>query len=252
MENPFSIIGTQKIAMSMDDYRKLPHHPAFKQEYLEGELWISPRWRSLDLYLPINEPESPAPTAPAPATIRRLEDADWEDLPELFARSIGQTPPLSLIPREQRDEAGRRFMEYARAGGDGPLIPDACFVARDAEEGDLDGAILIGELEGRGLRMHGDARGAATPPAPPLPRDASGPPHLNWIFVRESTQGEGIGTALLARATATLWDLGHRELASTIFRGNAQSMAFHWAAGFRLLPRPDSPKRLRRRWPPAC
>jgi GNAT superfamily N-acetyltransferase len=244
MENPFSMIESQVISMTFQDYMKLPWHPGFKLEYFGGRLHISPRWRTYDLFLPLEQPEECSSVdVQNLVEIRQLEKPDWNDLPRVFASSFGRSPPFSLIPESERDEAGRRFMEFTRSGGDGPLIPEACFIAAHRETGNPLGAVILGQMTGRDKGWHDEARDAVSPPPPPLPPGAAGPPHLNWIFVTEFCHGEGVGTALLAKATRALWDLGYRELASTVNQGNDPGMVWHWARGFRLLPRWDRRRR---------
>jgi len=69
--------------------------------------------------------------------------------------------------------------------------------------------------------------------------------HLTWIFVGGLHTGYGVGTALLARASQSLLDLGYTELLSSFRLGNSSSMLWHWRNGFELLPYAGSRRRFR-------
>ena len=75
-------------------------------------------------------------------------------------------------------------------------------------------------------------------PAPPASDLAEGgeQPQISWVFVHPAVAGQGVGRALLATATRSLWNTGYRELASATDCGNVTSMAWHWRNGFVLLP----------------
>ena len=73
-------------------------HPGYKTEYVDGHLWASPRWRTLNAFLPLDAPSRPRPpTSTGVATIRTLADGDWDGLPGLFARSFGSAPPFGIL-----------------------------------------------------------------------------------------------------------------------------------------------------------
>ena len=39
-----------RVPMSYESYKRLPWHPAYKFEYWDGQLRISPRWRSHSVF----------------------------------------------------------------------------------------------------------------------------------------------------------------------------------------------------------
>jgi L-amino acid N-acyltransferase YncA len=69
-----------------------------------------------------------------------------------------------------------------------------------------------------------------------------------WIFVGPLHAGRGIGSALLARASKSLLELGYTELISSCLLGNTPSMLRHWHNGFELLPYVGLVRAMRARW----
>ena len=73
-----------------------------------------------------------------------------------------------------------------------------------------------------------------------------GQPHLTWIFVRQYSQGAGIGTQLLQKAVRVLKKQGYKTLWTTFQQGNDSSALWHWRNGFELFPNLMSKRRRRR------
>lgn len=210
-------------------WRKVPRHPLFKHEYWKGELRWTPRLKTCDIYLDLDAWQPPRPEERPPWSqelhLRRLGEDDWAELPQLYCAASIQWPPLSQWGGPAASRASRCIIEWVRAGKDGPLIPEACFVAEDhaatGEKSSLAGAALVvfvpvGRLAG----------------APAT--DAAQLPHLDWIFVPWAEQRRGVATHLLGAVVQELRGLGQRTLASTVLAGHTPAMLWHWRNGFRL------------------
>jgi len=234
--------------MPFESYERLPRHPSYKLEYWDGQLRISPRWRSHSFFLELRPPEAcPRVDDRDIASIRPLVAGDWEILPEVLAAAFRDAPPLGMLGQRRRVCAARDWLLSTRDGGEGPLVEPACVVAVDAEDDNkLLGALLVTLMIGRERSWYASLRAAVSPPAPDL-AEGREQVQMSWIFVRPRASGQGVGTALLAAAARTLWTSGYRELASATHRGNDASMAWHWRNGFRLLPHSDSLRRIRSR-----
>lgn len=214
-------------------WRKMPRHPSFKNEYWDGKLHWTPRPNTCDVYLDLDQWQPPQPsernlpTRREPIRVRQLREEDWEKLPRVFCAASRQWPPLSQWDGPAPLRAARSIVEWARRGKDGPLVPQACFVALAGDgipasgEQKIVGAAMVTLVLAEHLRR------------PPL---ASGDylPHLDWIFVASMEQHRGIGTLLLGALVSELRALGHSTLASTVLTGHAAPMLWHWSSGFHL------------------
>lgn len=240
----FSLI---KLPLTLEQFHHLPRNPAYKYEYIKGEAWLTPRPKHYHALLELK----PAPVrsvvdAQEEVTLRRLEAADWDSLPAVFAGAFQRIQPFGSLDEPTRREAARSCLEHTRTGGDGPLVERASFVAVSQEDQHLRGAILITLVPEGDLTDWDSYRWEEPPPADCQARRL-GRPHLTWIFVGPWQAGHGVGTALLAAAGHELLALGYRELASTFLLGNESSMLWHWRNGFQLLAYPGSWRRLRER-----
>jgi hypothetical protein len=224
--------------MAIEDFDRLPRHPDYRWEYYDQALQIEPRIHTCEAYLALGPPAGqPLPEHLERARIRPLADTDWKSLAPVFSGALADIPPFANLSDDQRRKAARDCLRYTRTRGDGELVVPACFVAEDARRGvGVLGAILITLLEPR-HRSRFDAQRNLVPPPPPVRADPDlGQPHLCWIFVSRCFAGKGVGTSLLAASTRVLWDLGHRELATTFMRSNWSSTLWHWRHGFQILP----------------
>jgi hypothetical protein len=240
----FSVI---KLPLSWRQFHRLPENPAYKYEYFDKAAWLSPRpkFYSARLELRAREGEVAAEIdAQEAVTFRRLEDRDWPRLSRLFAGSFHDVQPFASLSDRQRLEASRECLRHTRTGGDGPIIGPACFVAVSGQRDRPVGAILVTLVPPVNLMDFWSLRWK-TPPAPDSVERRQGHAHLTWIFVGPGHAGYGVGTALLARASRALIDLGYTELISSFILGNTSSMLWHWRSGFELLPYAGSLRRFR-------
>ena len=234
-------MSTIRLALTPEQFERLPRNPAYRYELLDGEAFLSPRplhyHALLDLRPMAGDPDVP---------LRPVRNGDWEELARLFAAAFYHIQPFGSLDEQTRLEAARRCLGRTRTGGDGPWIEQASFLAA-GEDDRPDGAILVTLLPD-GDPCDWDSYYWSAPPPPDCVARRLGRPHLTWVFVTPLEAGQGVGTALLAAAVRALLGLGYAELASTFMVGNDSSMLWHWRNGFRLLTHPGSPRALAERW----
>ncbi len=225
------------LPLTGEQFQKLPRHPAYHYEYLEGKAFLTPRSRHFHGLLTLRPVNANAAIGVRPVVVE-----DFEELLPIFAAAFQRIQPYGGLDHETRLLAVREALERTRSGGDGPWIPQASFVALHG--GKPSGAIFITLLPASDPREWDSFHWTEKPPADAVQRRL-GRPHLTWIFVSPLLAGQGVGTALLAAASRELLALGFAEMASTFMIGNDSSMLWHWRNGFELVSYPTS---RRRRW----
>jgi GNAT superfamily N-acetyltransferase len=227
-----------QLALTEAQFQQLPRNGAFRYDYLGGTCYVTPRARHYHALLDLT---AVAAAEVAGVTLRPVLSADWQPLTDLFAEAFGGVPPFAALDDVTRRQAAEQCLTRTRAGGDGPWVERAAFVAADPDD-DLLGAIFVTLLPERdpcdwnSYQWH-------EPPPPDCVERRLGRPHLTWIFVHPGWAGHGVGTRLLAAAGRELRALGYRELLSTFMLGNDASALWHWRNGFRLLAHPGSRRR---------
>ncbi len=211
-----------ELPISFGEFERLPRHPAYKYEYLDGRAVLTPRprYQRAVLRLASFSPPTSQSSLVAKVDIRPLQAGDWTCLPDLLAAAFRNVPPLAALSEDHRLTAAQECVQRTRAGGDGSVMESACFVAVDPGQARrLEGAVLITLIPRREHQPEGAQR-----------------PHLTWILVHPWRFAQGLGGTLLASAATVLRGLGHRDLASTFLVGNERSALWHWRNGFRLMP----------------
>jgi GNAT superfamily N-acetyltransferase len=237
-----------RLPLTLAHYQQLPQHPAYKYEYSDGQLLLTPRAKFYHARLDLEAFRRRAMPLPEPEI--RLRPARADELPDLaepFAAAFRRQQPFASLDAAARHEAARACLQRTRSGGDGPLIEQASFVVQEENQGGPVGAILVTLLP-PGDPCDFDTYYWSAPPPPDCIARRLGQPHLTWVFVTPIVAGQGIGTALLAAAVRELLSLGFTELLTTFLLGNDSSMLWHWRNGFAVLPHPSSVRRLRQRW----
>ncbi len=229
-----------KLPLTLEQFRRLPRNGAYKYEYFDGQAVLTPRPKHYHALLELRALEADAEVALRPAGV-----GDLPRLAPVFASAFRGTQPFGGLDDAARHEAARQTLEATCAGGDGPWVRQASFVATD--DGRPTGAVFVTLLPAADP-CDPDGYYWNEPPPPDCLARRLGRPHLTWIFVEPHRAGRGVGTALLAAAVRELLALGYSELASTFLMGNDSSTLWHWRNGFRLLPHPASPRQFRKRW----
>jgi GNAT superfamily N-acetyltransferase len=218
-------------------WERLPRHPAYKYEYLDGYALLTPRPKAVDAVLDLSAWTGPRPPRrgwlvwPDVVQIRKLVDSDWEALRAPFYSAFAAEEPFKSLSAVRARALADACLTHTRNSGDGDLLPDACFLAEsddDQPRPGIHGAAIITLTRSRdALERLVDAFPAA--------EGIECVPHLTWIFVRRLDKRKGVGTYLLDRAATELRQLGYKYLASTIPVGNDSSLLWHWKNEFRLL-----------------
>jgi hypothetical protein len=239
----FSVI---KLPISWRQFHRLPQDPSYKYEYLGKAAWLSPRPKLQSARLELRHPGVLPAVVDAhdPVCFRPLEEHDWPRLPRLFAGAFHRVQPFASLSDRRRLEAARSCLKFTREGGDGPLIRPACHLALSQEHQHPVGAVLVTLIPPVDLEDAWSLRWKSPPP-PNCIEQRLGHAHLTWIFVGPWHAGYGVGTALLARASLGLIELGYSELVSSFILGNTASMLWHWRNAFQLLPSVSSRRRFR-------
>jgi len=230
-----------QLPLTLAQFHQLPRNPAYKYEYLDGKAFLSPQPKHFHALLDLaGFAEDTAELKDI--SIRPLTQEDWPGLERSFRASLSRVQPFASLDDKTLDTAVRECLERTRTGGDGPLLPQASFVALDEREQML-GAILVTALPG-GDPCDWDSYYWSEPAPAGTVELRVAQPHLTWIFVAPLRAGRGIGSALLAACVRELKMEGYSQLWSTFVSGNDSSALWHWRNGFRLLPYPGSRRRM--------
>lgn len=231
-----------QLPLDREQFHQLPRNAAYKYELINGQVYLTPRPKHYHAVLDLRPMEESTEFC-----ARHFEEADWEALVPVFARTFDRIQPFGSLDDATRREAAQKCLERTRTGGDGPWIERASFGALSEDKQRLIGAILITLLP-LGDPCDWDSYYWKEPPPADCIERRLGQPHLTWIFVSPMEAGYGVGTALLAASVRELLALGYTQLGSTFITGNDSSMLWHWRCGFRLLTYPGSKRAMRTRW----
>jgi GNAT superfamily N-acetyltransferase len=237
---------TIKLAMTEEQFRRLPRNAAYRYDYLHGEAFLSPRPKHYHAFLDFSTtlpPVEPLSLGESLA-LRPVRDGDWPRLKNLFAQAFHNTQPFGSLDDDMLREASHQCLERTRTGGDGPVIAPASLVAMQQE---IIVATALVTLVPPGDPCESESYRWKEPPPFDCIEKHRGRPHLTWIFVAPLLAGKGIGSVLLAAAVRRLRELGFTQLLSTFVHGNDSSTLWHWRSGFQLLSYPMSPRLMARR-----
>jgi GNAT superfamily N-acetyltransferase len=191
-----------RFPLPADLLRRLPRHPDWKYERIDGEAWLSPRPRPLWL---VRSTEAPVPAArPASVDVRLVDERrDRAAIVELLVEVWVDEDPYCCMD----DPEGQLRAEIERSF-------DVC-----------------------GLGVLGvDAQGVcAAVVVSPSDADA---PTLAWLTVRRDVRDRGLATALLSVVTEALSADGIRTLTSATSAANVPSLRWHLSRGFELAADP--------------
>ena len=241
-------MSTIELPLTVEDFHKLPRHPAYKYEYLNRRVFLVPRAKFYHAMLDLTDKHANE-GQPSNFKIRVIEDSDIPDLELVFAAAFAAYLPFSALESSRRTQAAQDALIKVRTGGEGPWIRQTSFLAVDQENKPV-GAIFITLLPDTDPSGWDSFRWREPPPPDAIERGL-GRPHITWIFVSPMNAGFGTGTALLAASALELRDMGFKSLASTFMLGNESSMLWHWRNGFQLQAYPGSRRLPIFQFPPA-
>ncbi len=192
-----------RFPLSLDLLHRLPRHPDWKYELIEGEAWLSSRPRPLHLCRPTSL-EVPAVTLSG-VEVRTVDARrDRSEIAKLLMDVWVQEDPYRSLEDPEtllQAEIERSLNKPSLAG----------IVAVDA--GTICAVVLVGT-------------------------DDAGAPMLAWLTVRRDARERGLATALLRVVVQTLSARGVEELASGTSATNIASLRWHLTRGFQLAPDP--------------
>src|ERR1019366_5857416 len=110
-----------KLKLSRDDFDRLPRHPAYKYELLEGVTYISPwpRYSHAELRLARFRVDRSDVTK---LLLRPAKVADVEALIPILLGAFARLQPFGSLGEEKTHAAAEKSLRQAFAGGDDPLI----------------------------------------------------------------------------------------------------------------------------------
>ncbi len=179
---------TLKLQLSPEEYDRLPRHPAYKYELIEGTTYISPWPRHCHARLRLARFRVPAGAA-AQANLRPATPADVEELTPILVRAFAHAQPFGSLGKENVQSAAQKSLRDVFGGSEGPLALPASAVAMNEER--IVGAILITLLPG-GDASEWDSYEWHEPALPDL-----------WETARDSHTSPGSSSQATRRAPAS-------------------------------------------------
>lgn len=201
--------------MTVWDLQRLPRHPDWKYELVDGELLLSHRPSSIDLVrstaLPVKGESGPEVDL---LDIQSDEAAVWQFL---LATWQGEEPYCYMDPTEVESIIG----EAIGRSWDRLTSPSGVCVRDD--DG-MAGVLLLTEPHRYSDRTN---------------------PVITWLTVRYEVRMTGIASAMLATTVSALRAAGVEGVDSGTSPANRASIQWHWRHGFTPLPDPLAGTRSR-------
>src|ERR1017187_104744 len=124
---------TLKMKLSRADFERLPRHPSYKYELINGVTWISPwpRYGHAQLRLTRLRPD---PSDVGKARLRPARADDIEALTPIFHGAFGHLQPYGSLDDDAARAAAEKSLRRTFGGNDGPLAEAASFVALDEDK----------------------------------------------------------------------------------------------------------------------
>lgn len=235
-----------RLSLPIELFDRIPRHPDWKYEYMEGEMWLSHRPRALTLVREVTEPLPPRDGSRP--RVRDLDpDADRSALTALLWDVWEPLDPYRTYAQAERREVfdtglRRSLGAGAVPAGDSQLsgvVADGALA--EEETGHQEAAVRGGGADGAdGAERPGGSGlvGAVLLSAASWPDELRGEPELSWLSVRWRDQQRGVATALLGRVLERLRAEGRARLVSGASPANEPSLRWHLANGFRLVREP--------------
>jgi GNAT superfamily N-acetyltransferase len=190
-----------RFPFSPDLFQRLPRHPDWKYERVDGEAWLSSR--------------------PRPLLLRRSTSL------AVPAVTLSGVQVCTFDARRDRSEVTKLLMDV--------WVDEDPYRSLDDPEATLQAQIQRSLAEDPGLGVIAiDAQGLCAAVLVP----SMTAPELMWLTVRRDAREQGLATALLGVVVETLSARGVDELASGASAGNIASLRWHLTHGFQLAPDP--------------
>src|SRR5262245_25107102 len=133
-----------KLALTKEEFRQLPRHPAYKYEFLSGTAYLSPRPKHYHAVLDLAayRPAVGAEEGDG-VTVRPLLPDDFAALEPTFAAAFHRLQPFGSLDDDGRRQAAHKCLTQTQTGGDGPLVEAASCVAVHGADARPAGATLV-------------------------------------------------------------------------------------------------------------
>jgi len=190
-----------RFLLSTELLQRLPRHPDWRYERIDGEAVLSPRPRPLHLRRPT---DLPVPKTQSNADVREFDGSfDWAAVAALLLDTWSHEDPYRSLenPAEVLRSETERYLGTADFGA-------------VAVDGDAVRAVAL---------VYGGVNSAPT---------------LSWLTVESDARERGLATGLLALITTALRARGIGELASATSAANTPSLRWHLSRGFQLAEDP--------------
>lgn len=194
----------RKVKMSLDDYHALVFDPGWKQEYMDGYLYLSPRYVRALGKVQLEKRE-----VTSPYLLRPVTPEDRAALLDLYVEAFADTVHYFHLEAEDVRKHAEQDLEIFFSGQRGTALLEASQVA--LAQNRLLGAALINE---------GHLKS----------------PLLYLLFVAPAFQQQGLARALVQTSMNVLRDEGEQYLRSQYDLGNHESRAWHERMGFIAEP----------------
>jgi GNAT superfamily N-acetyltransferase len=201
--------------MTVDDFRRLPRHPDWKYELIDGRLLLSHRPRPIDLLRSTD------------VAVERTGDRHTVQPLDPTAHRTAVTDFLISTWREESpychaDPAGVEAQVVAEVDRSWTSLADPAGVVSVAD-GSMIGAALLTDVR--------------------WPEAEDGVPVLSWLTVAWGQRLAGVATAMLDTLLTDLRGRGITHLRSATSCATPASIQWHWRHGF--LPLSDPLARVR-------
>ncbi len=194
----------RKVKMSLDEYHALVFDPGWKQEYMDGYLYLSPRHVRALGKVQLEKQE-----VTSPYLLRSVTPEDRTALLDLYVEAFADTVHYFHLEVEDVRKHAEQDLDIFLGGKRGAPLLEASRVALSHNR--LLGAALVNE---------GHLKS----------------PLLYLLFVAPEFQQQGVARALTQTAMNALRSEGHRYLRSQYDLGNHESRAWHTRMGFVAEP----------------
>lgn len=189
-----------RFPLSPDLLQRLPRHPDWKYEMVNGEAWLSSR--------------------PRPLMLRRSTNL------AVPAATLSGVEIRTIDARRDRSEIAKLLMDVWVDEDPYRSLEDPKTLLQSEIERSL-------EDPGLGVIATGEQGVCAVVLVP-----STTAPALLWLTVRRDARERGLATALLRVVVETLSARGVEELASGTSAANVPSLRWHLTRGFQLAPDP--------------
>src|SRR5262249_40228807 len=106
------LMPSLKLRLTVEEFHRLPRHPAYKYEYLRGEAQLTPRPKHYHALLELKADALPSLGGAEPEVdLRRIGVGDRDGLERLFAGAFQRYQPFASLDDQALKEAARTCLD---------------------------------------------------------------------------------------------------------------------------------------------